>query len=254
MRTITTHTETLTIITDDAGNVSTSRTSYADTVTEYLFSDLTPAAQETAIREAIAQEWEDYCNCFGHTYWSESEILDAAHDLEEKQPVRIYQDMGCSWTAEPRAHQWGEPREEVTEAHDTGICYSMDLCDTWNRYAPRIIALCEAIEEAADMVGRIFDIELEARYDMHDAETDAERERLAAIEATADEGWRQADKILEACTIAADELTTEAARAVGNMVDGLIEGEREYYQSADFWREWYADSDERFTRDGYLIR
>lgn len=61
------------------------------------------------------------------------------------------------------------------------------------------------------------------------------------------------ERIAERIEDAAEELTEDAARAVGNTVDGLIEAERDYHQSAEFWHEWYSDGDERFTRDGERI-
>lgn len=247
----TTYTERLTITTDDAGNVTTTRTETANTSAAYLFGELTPEAQARAIRDAIKEEEENYYT--SHTYFDTEEIIDAARDLEKQQPIDIRQDYGCSWYGEARAHYYGEPYEEVTEATDNGICWSMDMCGAWNEYAPRIIALQEAIEEAADMSGRLWDAAYEADAEQYDAETEAERQRLEAIETEARAGYQQAEKILEACICTADALTEEAAQAVGNVVDGLIESQRDYYTSAEFWREWFEDGETRFTRDGARI-
>ena len=118
----------------------------------------------------------------------------------------------------------------------------MDICDAWNEYAARIIALQEAHEEA------------EERAYIHDENADnaddngaediarAERRRAAFYEDMA-----------ERIEAAAEELTEEAARAVGNVVDGLIEAERDYYTSPEFWREWLRDGNDRFTRNGERI-
>ena len=233
----TTYTQRLTITTDDAGNVTTTRTDTANTSAAYLFGELTPEAQARAIRDAIEDEEENYYTSY--TYFDTEEILECARDFEKQQPVDIRQDYGCSWYGKARAHGWSEPYEEVTEATDNGICWSMDICDMWNTYAPRIIALQEAIEEAADMSGKLWDAAQEAERD--DAETEARA------------GYQQAEKILEACTCAADALTTEAAQAVGSVVDGLIESQHDYYTSAEFWREWLEDGETRFTRDGARI-
>lgn len=67
------------------------------------------------------------------------------------------------------------------------------------------------------------------------------------------EAERTYSDISERIDSAAEELTEEAAQAVGNVVDGLIESERDYYQSTEFWHEWLSDSDERYTRDGARI-
>lgn len=249
----TTYAQRLTITTDDAGNVTTTRTETADTHSAYLFHELTPEAQARAISDAIKEEDRNAYEWGSHTYFATDEIIDAARDLEKQQPIRIRQDYGCSWYGEACAHGWSEPYEEVTEATDNGICWSMDMCDKWNEYAPRIIALQEAIEEAADMSGRLWDAAQEADTEQYDAETEAERQRFAAIEEEARAGYQQAEKILEACTCTADALTTEAAQAVGNMVDGLIESAHDYYTSAEFWSEWLRDGETRFTRDGERI-
>jgi hypothetical protein len=99
----------------------------------------------------------------------------------------------------------------------------MDICDAWNEYAARIVALQEAHEEAEDKA--------------YFADTQEEQDAY--------------NDIAERIENAAEELTEEAARRVGDVVDGLIEGEREYYQSAEFWREWLTYEDEgRYTRDG----
>lgn len=89
------------------------------------------------------------------------------------------------------------------------------------------------------MSGRLWDAAQEDERD--DAETEARA------------GYQQAEKILEACTCAADALTEEAAQAVGNIVDGLIESQHDYYTSDEFWREWLEDGETRFNRDGARI-
>ena len=246
MKTTTEFVQRLTITTDDAGHRTITRTETADTLTAYLFSELSPEAQARAISDAIEEEQDAYYSgnpC--HTYFTESDIIDAAHDLEKSQPIEITQDQGCSWYGTARgAHWYGHPAdwESVTEATNSGICYSMDICDTWNTYAARIVALQEAHEEA------------EERAYIHDenANTAADNnaDDIEQAERSRAEFYRD---MLERIEAAAEELTEEAARAVGNVVDGLIESERDYYASADFWRDWLDDSDDRFTREGELI-
>lgn len=247
----TTYTQRLTITTDDAGNVTTTRTEHAATNAAYLFEELTPEAQARAIRDAIEEEEENYYT--SHTYFDTEEILECARDLERQQPVDIRQDYGCSWYGKARAHHWGEAYEEVTEATDSGICWSMDMCDAWNTYAPRIIALHEAIEETSEAIGEASDAAEEAEWLRDTAETDREAMRYEAIRDEALERYQMLDRILEACICTADTLTTEAAQAVGNIVDGLIESQRDYYTSAEFWREWFEDGETRFNRDGERI-
>lgn len=253
MKTTTIYHEYLTITTDDDGARTITRSSYADTETAYRFTELSPEAQQRAINDAIEEEtsagnW--YCS---QTYFTEEEIWQAAHDLEKQQPVRFYCDQGGSPAAEARAWRydpsterhcgfWGDACELVTLAKDTGICYSMDICDRWNQYAPRIMALVEAIEEAGERRDIHEDNADNAEYEGAYQTAEAERRRAATY-----------DDIAAKCNEVAEELTEEAARAVGDTVEGLIEAERDYYQSDEFWREWLSESDDRYTRDGERI-
>ena len=118
----------------------------------------------------------------------------------------------------------------------------MAICDKWNEYAARIVALQEAIEEAQD---RVY---LHEENASNAASNDDPRTEQAEID-RADAYANIADR----CEQVAEELTEEAARAVGNVIDGLIEGERDYYTSPEFWHDWYTNGDERFTRDGERI-
>lgn len=227
MITTTQYTQTLTITTDDDGTQTISRSHRARTVSEYRFTELSPEAQARAISDAIEEETSAEGYWCSQTYFAESEIIDAAKELEKHQPIEIAQDQGCSWYGTASGAHWWKPIkwESVTEEQHTGICWSMDICDVWNRYAARIIALQEAHEEAEDR----------AYFADTQEEQDAYNDMAERIEN------------------AAEELTEEAARAVGDVIDGLIEAEREYYSSEEFWREWLADGDDRYTRDGERI-
>lgn len=230
MKTTTIYRETLTITTDDNGARTITRTATADTSTAHFFRELDEAAQARAVRDAIEEEERDYYEygTYGtsQTGMSEAEIWDAAETLAAHQPIHIGTDAGGSPYGTARRYGWSVAAwESVTEEQDTGICWSMDICDTWNRYAARIVALQEAHEEATDR----------AYFADTQEEQDAYNDMAERIEETA------------------EELTEEAARAVGDTVDGLIEAERDYYTSPEFWREWLTDSDDRFTRDGERI-
>lgn len=253
MKTTTEFIQRLIITTDDDDTRTTRTTCSANTHTAYLFEELSPEAQQRAIRDAIEEEDDPgnwYCS---QSYFSEEEIWQAAHDLEKQQPIRFYSDAGyspaaeaCAWTYDPRTDRhhgfWGDAYELVSMAEDTGIVYSMDICDRWNQYAPRIMALVEAIEEAGERRDIHEDNADNAEYEGDYQTAEAERRRAAFYEdmtARIDE--------------AASDLTEEAARACGDVVDGLIEAERDYYHSAEFWREWLQDGETRFNRDGERI-
>lgn len=243
----TVYTERLTITTDDDGNVTMQRTSSADTHSAYLFDELSKEAQARAISDAIEEETELYYS--GDRYASqtgicESDILDAAAELEKAQRIEVTQDQGCSWYGTARGSWFYHPAdwEVVTEQENNGTCYSMDICDAWNTYAARIVALQEG-HEGAEERAYIHDENADNAADNGDIQiAEAERSRAAFYE-------DMAERIEET----AEELTEEAARAVGNVVDGLIEAERDYYSSPEFWRYWLDDGETRFTRDGERI-
>lgn len=241
-------TQRLTITTDDNGHVTMQRTSSADTSSAFYFNELTETAQARAISEAIEEEERDYCE-FGsygtsQTGFSVSEIWDAAEELEKAQPIELGIDQGGSPYGTARGSWWhhGANWEAVTEQKHSGTCYSMDICDAWNAYAVRIIALQEGHEDA------------EERAYIHDENADTAEDNgdygIAAAERSRAAFY---DHMAERIEEVAEELTEEAARAVGNTIDGLIEAEHDYYTSAEFWREWYSEEDERFTRDGERI-
>lgn len=253
----TTYTERKTITTDDAGNVTIATSHAAHTSTEYLFSELTEEAKARAIRDAIEEEERTAYEWGSHTYFDTEEILECVADLGKQQPVEVSQDYGCSWygTARGTNYYWHHPAkwEDVTEATDNGICFSMDMCDAWNRYAPRIIELQQAHEEATEQADVFWSIVSDANWTKYYAENDAERERLEVIEHAAAEAAGEIEDMRDRIKDAAEELTEDAARAVGNIVDGLIESQYDYYTSPEFWREWLNDGETRFTRDGERI-
>lgn len=245
--TTTEYIQRLIITTDDSGETTTARTYHASTRTAYLFNELDEAAQARAIADAIKEEEEDYystgiygCSITGS---AEAEIWDAARDLEKNQPVYFGTDAGGSPYGTARRYRFSSINwENVTEQQDTGICWSMDICDRWNTYARRIIALQEAHEEATD------------RAYLHSENAyNAEKNNNSAIAAKEYERSAIYNRIVERIEKAAEELTEEAARAVGNLIDGLIEAEADYYTSADFWRGWLSDSDERYNRAGIRL-
>jgi hypothetical protein len=243
MKTTTEYIQRVTITTDDDGARTITRTSHADTCTEYLFRELSEDAQQRAISDAIAEEVDGAYTC-SQIYFTTEEILGCAHDLTKAQPIEITQDYGCSWYGTARGEYWHHPADwqSVTEAENNGICFSMDMCDAWNPYAARIVALQEGHEDAEERA-YIHDENADNAADNGNTQTaEAERRRAAFYE-------DMAERIEEA----AEELTEEAARAVGAVVDGLINDAWEYYQSPEFWREWLDDGETRFTREGERI-
>lgn len=234
----TTYTERLTITTDDAGNVTTSRTHSARTVTEYLFCELAPEAQERAIRNAIEEEADAYhtssLEYASHTGTDIAEVWDAYRELQKHQPLEWHD------------HYWSfyltvGDAERITTEKDTGICWSMDICDAWNAYARAIEMLIEEAEDHEATADQIT-----APYYWPYCITD-EVPGSALIWSTAH--GNHAD----ACRHKADELAEQAKDAVESVIKSTIDDLETYYQSPEFWREWLEESDDRYSRDGARI-
>lgn len=243
MKTTTEYVRRLIITTDDDGTRTTTTAATVRTVTEYLFSELSPEAQARAVSDAIEEETSADNWYTSQSYFAEEEIWEAAQELEKHQPVYISTDAGGSPYGTARRYGWSTADwESVTEEQDTGICWSMDICDKWNEYAARIIALQEGHEDATDRAYIHDENADNAAENGNNQISEAERRRAAFYEDMA-----------ERIEAAAEELTEEAARAVGNVVDSLIESERDYYSSPEFWHEWLRDGDDRYTRDGERI-
>lgn len=246
MKTTTRYSVTITRETDAAGNTTTRRAENIESATVYRFAELTPDAQERAIRDAIEEEERAYYErewpYASHTGTAEFEIWHAAEELEKSQPLEISTDQGGSPYGTARGHRFCRHEaewERVTEAKHSGDAYSMDICDAWNAYAARIIVLQEGHEEA------------EERAYIHDENADNAADNGDITTARAERSRAELYRhIAERIENAAEELTEEAARAVGNTIDWLIEAEREWYASAEFWRDWLHGGDEEYTADG----
>lgn len=234
MKTTTIYRETLVITTDDDGKRTITRHEYADTDTEFYFSELSPKAQERAIRDAIEEERNSYAYGEGHTQFEVDEIWSAYNALAKHQPIQWHD------------HYWSffltvEDAERVTPEEDTGECNSMDICDAWNQYAAAVPLL---IEEAEDHEGLA--TEIDSPYYWPYCVTDQEPTSVLV--------WFKAhEDHADRCRAKAEELAEKAKDALEHTVKALIEGAEEYYQSSEFWRDWYSEGDERFTRDGERI-
>lgn len=237
MKTTTIYTQTLTITTDDDGARTITRHNYANTDTEFYFTELAPKAQQRAINDAIEEERNSYAYGEGHTRFEVDEIWSAYNALADEQPIRWHD------------HYWSffltvEDAERVTPQApqgDTGECNSMDICDAWNQYAAAVPLLIEEAEEHEGIA-----TEIAAPYYWPFC--------VAPEEAPSVIVWGKAhEDHADRCRAKAEELAEAAKDALEHKVKALIEGAEEYYQSEEFWREWYSEGDERFTRDGERI-
>ena len=235
MKTTTVYTETLTITTDDDGNVTMQRTSSADTHSAFYFDELSKEAQARAISDAIEEERNDYYQRgTGHTACDIEEIWNAYNDLAKNQPLKCHDHYSSFYLTV-------EDPERVTPESDSGICWSMDICEAWNRYAaavPMLIEEAEDHEATAD--------ELTAPYYWPHCIADHEPPSVIA--------WSKAHgDYADRCREKAEELAEKAKDALESELQRLIEETEDYYQSAEFWREWFSEEYEHFTRDGERI-
>lgn len=231
MKTTTEYIQRTIIDTDDNGAVTIRRTYRADTLTEFLFSELAPEAQNRAIHDAIEEEQRDYWEGHGHTAWDIDEIWQAFADLAKRQPVQWHDHYSSFYLTVGDA-------EKVTPEEDSGICWSMDMCDAWNRYAAAVPLL---IEEAEDHEATAD--EIAAPYYWPYCVAEYEPESVSV--------WFKAhEDYAEKCREKAEELAEKAKDALERSIKSLIEDVESYYASEDFWREWYTEDDYRFTREG----
>lgn len=236
MKTPTTYTQLLIITTDDDGNRTATRTHHAGTYTEYLFSELSPKAQERAIQDAIEEEQKDYWQGFGMTQNNVEEVWDAYSGLQKHQPVKWHDHYTSFFLTI-------EDAERVTPEEDTGICWSMDMCDAWNRYAAAVPLLIEEAEEHEATAE-----ELSAPYYWYAPSlTSYDEPESASI-------WYKAHSDhADRCRAKAEELAEAAKDALESTIKSTIDDLETYYQSPDFWREWLDDGETRFTREGERI-
>ena len=233
MITTTTYTERLTITTADDGTRTTSRTTSADTTTAYLFSELSPEAQQHAAEHAAEEEANAYYagQWWSHTQSDIDEIWEAFRSLRNHQPISSHDHYSSFFLTVDNA-------EKVTAEQNTGICWSMDICNAWNEYAAAVQLL---IEEAEDNEAETWSMEAPYYWDGTEVPEDI-AEQIHAHEEHADR-----------CREKADELSEKAVQAVESTIKELIEGIESYYQSTEFWYEWLDDGETRFTREGERI-
>lgn len=240
MRTTTTYTEYKTMTTDDAGRVTITTSNHADTITEYWFEELSEEAQARAVRDAISEELEAYYNSgwpyASMTGASVNEVWEAFHDLQKRQPLQYHDHYSSFYLTVGDA-------ESISTEQDDGTTPSIDICSAWNRYARAVEML---IEEAEDHEATA--AELSAPYYWYAPSlTSYEEPESASI-------WYDAHSDhADRCRQKAEELAEDAADAVESAIKTAIDSIEDYYRSPEFWREWYAEGDERFTRDGERI-
>lgn len=240
MKTTTTYTQTVTIVTEDDGARTITRSHHADTNSVFWFEELSEEAQARAVRDAISEELEAYYNSgwpyASMTGASVNEVWEAFHDLQKRQPLQYHDHYSSFYLTVGDA-------ESISTEQDDGTTPSIDICSAWNRYARAIEML---IEEAEDHEATA--AELSAPYYWYAPSlTSYEEPESASIwyDAHSD----HADK----CRQKAEELADDAANAVESAIKTAVDSIEDYYRSPEFWRDWYANGDERFTRDGERI-
>lgn len=227
----------LIITTNDAGETTTAHTYHASTHTAYLFSELDEAAQARAIADAIKEEEDTYYSA----YYLESyagrdidEMWSAYNELAKHQPIKCHDHYNSFYLTVDDA-------EKVTEEQDTGICWSMDICDAWNKYAATVELLIEEAEEHEGVSS-----EINAPYYWPYCVADEEPDSVKIFCSYHDD---HADR----CREKADELAEKAAKAVESTIQSTIQSLEDYYSSAEFWREELEEAEARFTRSGERI-
>lgn len=98
----------------------------------FLYSELSPTAKEAVRNDAIDSEWRDPC---GHYSMACDDVWRAVQGIEKQTPFRFktgyneadaFVTMRCA--SDPDAYT----------LDDNGECYSIDLCEIWNKHMPEM--------------------------------------------------------------------------------------------------------------------
>lgn len=114
--------------------------------TVYSYDDLDQGAKDRA--------FSDWCESYAHGmyYVVRDEIFDALNDFCEKTGNRYDTDSyDRMWfTTRDRWDTGFHYAPQPEHVEDTGICYSMDICDLWDETAAGLASLYDSIENAAN--------------------------------------------------------------------------------------------------------
>ena len=178
------------------------------TTTRMLYHELSPAAKKLAREDAIEQEWQDPWGQYGMTYreiWSELE------EIAKETPIRFQ----TGYSDEDVFAVTASSSPCAIELKDSGICWSMDLCEIWNRRLP-LMRMIERAQEFAE--GRE---DYNAYYSLRNA---------------ADAAW--------------EALMQRTGDEMASYAKEMMWAERDYYTSHEFWDEWLDDGETWFTAEG----
>lgn len=229
-----------TIISEETAYTAENGTSIINRVIPlFEFHELSEDAQNRVISEYASERENDpyfpqwFYDCYEHDVW------ECVHDLEKsisgaRVNWRYNRWYSADFDCEYSYNDCYDPCELET-VDDNGICYSMDLCDTWNAHIREL----NAINARFELIEQYME-ETASNYDYWNLYTAADRVYNRLDDMRSDLIGRWYNELEKAC----DD--------VRNTIETLLRGEWEYYTSEECARDDFEGNhagEEYRTRD-----
>jgi hypothetical protein len=142
MRTIITTLETTVIDWNiiEGGKPRRTETRRTETVDLFHYDELSPDAKRAACEEAIESEWQDP---FGHFAFAGEDMYRAVQGIEKQTPL-TFESYGYANDVCVKYIRESDP--DAYTLDDDGECYSIDLCELWNKHLPEMQRIAKRFE------------------------------------------------------------------------------------------------------------
>ena len=204
----------------------------------FEFYELGEEAQERAFNEFVEERANDpyFGQWFADSY--EREIWDGVRDLENsirgaRVEWRYNRWYSCDFDVEYSYNDCYHPCE-LEPVKDNGVCYSMAVCDAWNKHVRKLNAISYQLEHVEHLQADVYP-DWGPHYTIIE-ENVAFYNKLDDIAGNLTDLWFT--EIERACDDVRDTIET------------LLRGEWEYYTSEEYARLEFEDE----TTQGYKIR
>ena len=219
-------------------NTETGTTQRETTITLYTFDELTEEARARVVADYAEERANDpyFSQWFNDCY--ESDIWECVRDLEQSiSGARVHWQYNrwysCDFDCEFSYDDCYDPGEFET-VKDNGLCYSMDLCDVWNKHVRKLNAICYRVDHLESLMYGEYDVW--GQHYVYLKHNEAAYNRLETMRDNLIGAWYAE---LEA-----------ACEDVRNTIEALLRGEWEYYTGEEYAREECEDE----STQGYECR
>jgi len=220
-------------------NAETGTTQRETTITLYTFDELTEEARARVVADYAGERANDPYFSQWFADFQEHEIWECVRDLENTiswtgATWHYNRWYSCDFDCEFSYDDCYDPGE-LNRVNDNGICYSMDLCDAWNKHVRKLNGLCAQFEHVDYLCWDV--------YNEWDSNYYCDAPNNAHFYARAD---ALRDHLIGAWYA---ELET-ACEDVRNTLEYLLRAEWEYYTGEEYAREECEDE----STQGYECR